>query len=242
MSTLCRAYSITEYGSSSNRIRNIYKKYLNYYSEDKLRSAISEIVQSNPMGVYDEYPFFENRLKQLLEQDGILDETDFSSYSSNTYSSGNTYRNDEFYDDNSYYKNSNSVNDNNSSFDFSSILSDKNKVILIVAVIAVLLVIIFHKQIFGFIGMLIPYVLGAVVIYLVLKVLIKSNKGKKSRSKSSFKMPKLHISGRNVIIAVIWAAVFLYAAFYYSSAGNPFWWTILAAAIGIIGGIAIAVR
>ena len=95
MSTLCRAYSITQYGSSSNRIRNIYKKYLNRYNQDQLRYAINQIVSENPHGIDMEYPYFEERLTQLLAGQVYVDppiqqnqysdlftiEPDYSSYS-----------------------------------------------------------------------------------------------------------------------------------------------------------------
>ena len=45
MSYICRAYNITEYGTSDNRIRKKFRKYAEKYDPDLIGDVVSQIVR-----------------------------------------------------------------------------------------------------------------------------------------------------------------------------------------------------
>lgn len=65
MSYFCRAYNITKYGTTSNRIKNVYKKYRN---NPYIEEAFDAIFRSYPNGIQGETPLFEELLESNLQR------------------------------------------------------------------------------------------------------------------------------------------------------------------------------
>ena len=226
MSYLCRAYSITEFGSSRNRIKNVYKKYLNQYDADEIRSAISRIVFENPNGIEEEYPYFETRLKQILSGETAAFEPD-------GLSGIHSYGQEESYD-------MNRVN-------LSAGSGLKQKLLIGAAVVAVILIFLFRKQVFRFGFLAIVGLLAVGLIFIILKAAGALSTGlgsavQSARSSGGRKVKGRRVTGKNILLGVIWAGIFIYAGSYYVEAGHPASWSIIAAVIGIGGGIAIVFK
>lgn len=70
MSYLCRLYNITQYGKTrqANRIKNVFKKYRNNYSDEKIQEAFRTIIiYQYPQGIPDETPLFKDLLEKNLK-------------------------------------------------------------------------------------------------------------------------------------------------------------------------------
>lgn len=232
MSVICRAYNITDLGSTSNRIKSVFKKYRNIYSDDRIEEAIDEIVRQYPNGIPNEEPKFKELLDRCLNNT-VTPKTNAHAIEN---SKEPIIRSISLNDDD--FIRSMNRNNEESSSKFSK------KAIIFIAVVIILLIV----HLLNLWGIVLPIIGLIAVIALVVFVLKRMNGGQKSSSftlssqapngaKRSSGTKKLSF-GR-VVGAVAWAGILFYAASYYHNAGNPSSWTIGAVVIGIIGACVI---
>lgn len=224
MSFIGRAYNITAYGTASNRIKNVYAKYIRQgYESDRIADAVSQIVQQYPNGISDETPRFEDLLQQYLNSTDDSEMYDFRA----------DIHEDEF----GFLNNS---TEGNSSLKVGRIVMP-----LVAIIVLVVLVVSLRNIILPILGVV--AVIGLVVfVYKNMKGGQKNNSstpssrafnGTKRNQHSTAGMGK--ISFGKLAGAVAWGGIFIYAGTYYHNAGNPSSWSVAAFAIGIVGACVI---